>query len=82
MVDFPNTEMMPVTTTITEDGKLKQVRQNVTMVKEMLPKLRPFTQYAFYVETMMAKLRPNSTTGRSEIKYFTTREDSKWEIGL
>ena len=75
MIDFPDTEVGP-TATPTKNGTLIQSAHG--KVQEMLTKLLPFTQYAFYVETMIALTSPNTTTGRSEIVYFTTTESSEW----
>ncbi|XP_043194328.1 insulin receptor-like isoform X1 [Amphibalanus amphitrite] len=71
VIDFPNTEMGP---TPTKDKNGTLVQGEHAPVQEMLTKLLPFTQYAFYVETMMALTSPNTTTGRSDIVYFTTTE--------
>ena len=76
-MDFPNTEVSPPTKT--KNGTLVQGAHGE--VQEILTKLLPFTQYAFYVETMMAITSPNTTTGRSDIVYFTTTESSACPAG-
>ncbi|XP_037082621.1 insulin receptor-like isoform X2 [Pollicipes pollicipes] len=73
VVDFSAKQPGNSSAVLTGAGGINGTGAPIRQVKEeLLTGLKPFTQYAFYVETLMAETGVNATSGQSDIKYFTT----------